>query len=194
MPAFLVALACVHAVPSSGTCLACRDASVCLHMHAGWMCAQRLACMLMLRCPGRLPACLSLQACIMAVGGSRSVAVMKDGQPASKSQMTVTLSGGWLGGWVARAARRVRSCRALWRMHAPRLCFPDSLHESLPLLPSMPSALPLMAHSPPPLLLPFFSLSLFPGAADQRVYDGEVASQFLEAFSRHISNPYRLFQ
>ena len=54
--------------------------------------------MLMLPCPGCLPACLCLQACIMAVGGSRSVAVMKDGQPGSKSQMTVTLSGGWLGG------------------------------------------------------------------------------------------------
>lgn len=31
-------------------------------------------------------------------------------------------------------------------------------------------------------------------AADNRVYDGEVASQFLAAFSRHIANPYRLFQ
>ena len=63
-----------------------------------------LACVLMLPCPLHLlsaclppcpPACL--QACIMAVGGSRSVAVMRDGQPASKSQMTVTLSGGWVG-------------------------------------------------------------------------------------------------
>ncbi|KAL4449482.1 hypothetical protein ABPG77_007126 [Micractinium sp. CCAP 211/92] len=62
------------------------------------------------------------QACIMAVGGARQVATLQGGQPASRSQMTVTLS------------------------------------------------------------------------ADNRVYDGEVASQFLAAFSRHIANPYRLFQ
>lgn len=62
------------------------------------------------------------QACIMAVGGARRVAVMKEGQPTAVTLMTVTLS------------------------------------------------------------------------ADNRVYDGEVASQFLAAFSRHISNPYRLFQ
>jgi pyruvate dehydrogenase E2 component (dihydrolipoamide acetyltransferase) len=33
------------------------------------------------------------QACIMAVGGARRVTVMKDGLPAAKTQMTVTLSG-----------------------------------------------------------------------------------------------------
>lgn len=32
------------------------------------------------------------------------------------------------------------------------------------------------------------------GAADNRVYDGEVASQFLAAFARHMANPYSLFQ
>lgn len=31
-------------------------------------------------------------------------------------------------------------------------------------------------------------------AADNRVYDGEVASQFLAAFARHMANPYSLFQ
>ncbi|PRW60729.1 dihydrolipoamide S-acetyltransferase [Chlorella sorokiniana] len=62
------------------------------------------------------------QACIMAVGGSRRVAHMVGGRPASKTQMTVTLS------------------------------------------------------------------------ADNRVYDGEVASQFLAAFSRHMANPFTLFQ
>ncbi|KAI7843060.1 hypothetical protein COHA_003233 [Chlorella ohadii] len=62
------------------------------------------------------------QACIMAVGGSRQVAYMAGGRPASKTQMTVTLS------------------------------------------------------------------------ADNRVYDGEVASQFLAAFARHMANPYTLFQ
>ena len=35
------------------------------------------------------------QACIMAVGGARQVAVMRGGAPAAKSQMTVTLSGWW---------------------------------------------------------------------------------------------------
>ncbi|KAI3429594.1 hypothetical protein D9Q98_005680 [Chlorella vulgaris] len=61
------------------------------------------------------------QACIMAVGGSRQVAYMKEGLPASKAQMTVTLS------------------------------------------------------------------------ADNRVYDGEVASAFLSAFSRHMGNPFRMY-
>jgi pyruvate dehydrogenase E2 component (dihydrolipoamide acetyltransferase) len=31
-------------------------------------------------------------------------------------------------------------------------------------------------------------------SADQRVYDGEVASAFLGAFSRAMANPYRLYQ
>lgn len=38
----------------------------------------------------------------MAVGGARKVAVMKDGLPASKTQMTVTLSGGLGAGWGHR--------------------------------------------------------------------------------------------
>ena len=69
-------------------------------------------------CPSPSP-----QACIMAVGGARQVAVMgRGGAPGAKTQMTVTLS------------------------------------------------------------------------ADNRVYDGEVASRFLQAFSRHIGNPYSLLQ
>jgi hypothetical protein len=79
-------------------------------------------------------------------------------------------------------------------MHAPQLRLLYPLHQPLALLPRMPSVLPMMAHCLLPLLLLPFLRSLFPGAADQRVYDSEVASQFLEAFSRHISNPYRLFQ
>lgn len=46
-------------------------------------------------------------------------------------------------------------------------------------------ALPLTQPHP---LLPAFA------SADERVWEGDVAAAFLEAFSRHISNPYRLFQ
>jgi pyruvate dehydrogenase E2 component (dihydrolipoamide acetyltransferase) len=31
-------------------------------------------------------------------------------------------------------------------------------------------------------------------SADQRVYDGEVASKFLDAFKRHMAAPFNLFQ
>ncbi|GAB4822457.1 hypothetical protein N2152v2_009503 [Parachlorella kessleri] len=58
------------------------------------------------------------QACIMAVGGARSVPIMRGGQPASETRMTVSLS------------------------------------------------------------------------ADERVYTGEVASRFLEAFKRHMAVPF----
>lgn len=68
-----------------------------------------------------------LQACIMAVGGSRQVAYMAGGRPATKTQMTVTLSGTRWGLVIGSAEQQNRGCNVQARRFAPcHACRPCS--------------------------------------------------------------------
>lgn len=132
----------------------------------------------------------------MAVGGARQVTAMQGGQPASRSQMTVTLSGAPACGSGARLPaphvrvlgldrRRESNVRnmAMYSSCLPAALSPVSRDAAQP---QCAVGLPRCSNKQP--------CCPCPPAADNRVYDGEVASQFLAAFSRHIANPYRLFQ
>lgn len=126
----------------------------------------------------------------MAVGGSRQVAYMAGGRPAAKTQMTVTLSGACAGCLAVLCL----FCEQRW--HGP-LLGPASCH-----LQGTVDACPRASHTSQLLMWgscrPHVGVLVIPvplpSAADNRVYDGEVASQFLAAFARHMANPYTLFQ
>ena len=100
----------------------------------------------------------------MAVGGGREVVEMRRGAPTVRTKMTVTLSGRHMltACWVLLSLSLAADA-SRDACVCMHACASHRLHPNLP-----------------------------PCAADNRVYDGEVAGHFLAAFTRHMNAPFAL--